>query len=189
MLDIISKSKEHLPREAGKTADKLFDRIYKHRFGKKRYDITDEDKKILERWDFAWLQLCAAENKRTIVNGLMSKFGISQRKAYDDIEKCMLLYNDPRSHLKNAKRQISEGWLTDVIQKAIASDKLAEATAAIKEFNELNDLKGVDSKFEEAIKNLQPAVIMVVANKDELQKMADSKLENIPTEDVDHEEV
>jgi len=73
-----------------KVIDVTFDRIRDWIDNPDAPDLSDKDKEIWSRWDFAYDQL-KKEHPPAVVNRLCKKFGLSQSQAYSDIRNAQKL--------------------------------------------------------------------------------------------------
>lgn len=55
-------------------------------------ELSDKDREIYNRWDYAYDQL-KTEKPAAVVNRLIAKFGVSRPQAYRDIKSCQRLLN------------------------------------------------------------------------------------------------
>jgi hypothetical protein len=191
MSDALTRHKKGEPREMRKVSDTIFDRIYKYYFNKKtNVALNDEEEAIRDRWDFAWKLLANMYTRRQVVEALTQKYNhIHKSIAYDDVNKAMMLFGDPRNANKEAKKALAEEWITKGIKKAWDDQDLDAYERLIGRYNKLNSLEdGHSENIEELMKQLRPHQVVIVANMDEL-KTEISKLQEDLIQDIDHEEI
>lgn len=184
-------SKENLPREAQKTNDSTFDRIYKfYHNDKSRVELKEDEKVIAQRWEKAWFLLVHHRTKKQAADMLSHLFSISKSVAYDDVRNAMILFTDPSTDLKEAKRAIAETALLQGAAKAWKTGDLEMHHKYMKEYSDINGLKenSQDGALANIIKNLKPAQVIIVAN----QKELDDEINNLQQEitmDMPHTDV
>jgi len=106
---LVSEKYDKLPKADKRTADGIFDRIYKYYHNNKtRIELTAEEIGIRERWEKAWFLLCRHRTRKQVVELLVKLFNVSQAVAYDDVRHCMNLFSNPQEDMKAAKRTIAE---------------------------------------------------------------------------------
>ncbi len=181
-------NKSELPREANrKTTDSTFDRIYKfYHNDKTRIELTAEETTISERWEKAWFLLCRHRTQKYVVDTLSKLYGIGKSVGYDDVRNAMMLFTDPTKDLKEAKRAIAETSILRGAQRAWKNKNLDMHFKYMKEYAEINGLKenSQDGELAKIIKGLKPAQIIIVANKNDLEKEIQTLQEEISTLDV-----
>lgn len=187
---LIPDNYNKLPREAKKTADSTFDRIYKYFFNSKtRIELTDEELRISERWERAWLFLCRHRTRKQVAELLMRQFAIGKSIAYDDVKNAMALFGEPQEGAKNAKRAIAEDAILKGMDKAWKSGDLKMHEKYTQQYIELNGLKSEETaNIEDIIKKLVPPTVTLVADMDLLKATA-NKLQEDLIEDIDFEDV
>lgn len=187
---IIAPEDDKRPREANKTNDSVFDRIYKSYFGKSRIELKAEEIRIRDRWDYAYRLLCNANTNRVVVEALMKKFDIQKSKAYDDISNVILLFGSQGNTNKEFKRLRAEGWIIRGIQKAWKAEDLENYHRLINRYTKINGLDvSEDSAIADLIRKLKPTILMFTTNAEQLKKEADDLMHDVPTMDVEHKEV
>lgn len=175
-------------REANKTNDSTFDRIYKYYHGKSRLQLRPEEDSIRERWEKAWLILTHHRTQKKTVEMLERICGIGKSTAYDDVKNAMILFGNPVDGLKEAKRAIFETAILNGAQKAWKRGDLEAHLKYMKEYKEVNGLHLQDGdNLKDILKGLKPHTIVFVTNQELLKKEADQLLANIPAIDVDFE--
>ncbi len=179
-----------LPREAKKTNDSTFDRIYKSIHNSKtRIELTSKEEDILVRWEKAWLLLCRHRTRKQVTELLTKLFNVERSVAYDDVRNACMLFSDPKDDLKDAKRAIAEDALLKGADKAWKTGNLDAHLKYIKEYTEINRLKeDAGADMSELMKNLKPTVINIIATKGDLESMA-SKLQEELIRDIEHIEL
>mgnify|MGYP003393110401 FL=1 len=179
------------PIEARKTKDSTMDRIWKYYHDKKRQqNLTEEEKKIRDRWEKAWYFLCQHRNLKDTAALLEKMFDIKKSVAYDDARNAMMLFGDPRTNMKDAKRAIAETMVLRGADKAWKKGDLEAYYKFTKQYTELNQLNVEDDgRIAEMIKKLRPVQITFVTSKEQLKKQADELMKGIPAVDVEFEEL
>lgn len=191
MSSALVNNKDRLPREARKTTDTTFDRIYKfYHNDKTRIELSEEEKVIAERWEKAWFLLCGHKPVKKVCDELESMFSISKQLAYNDVRNAMMLFEDPRHNFKEAKRAISETSLLNGAAKAWEDGDLEMHLKYMKEYNEINGLKTPDSEnaIADFVKKMKPQQIIIVANQKDLEAEA-NRLQEELTQEVEFKEV
>src|SRR4051812_20377937 len=106
---LVKANYSELPRGANKTNDSTFDRIYKYYHNSKtRIELTEDEKRISQRWEKAWYLLCRYRTKKQVVDFICREFKIEKSVAYDDVRKACMLISNPQDDTKDAKRAIAE---------------------------------------------------------------------------------
>lgn len=175
------------PREARRTADTTFDRIYKSYFGKLRIELTEKETEIRDRWDFGFRMMCQAHTDRDIVILMMKKFGIAKPTAYDDIKNIQALFGDQKQANKEFKRLKAEHWIQRGIKKAWKNDKLLSYERLIGRYTKINGLElEPGNELADLVKKLKPHSITFVLDPEALKKQAKELMEDVPTLDTDY---
>jgi hypothetical protein len=191
---LVKSSYDSLPREAKKTTDTTFDRIYKYYHNdKSRIELSTEEIRIRERWEKAWLLMCRHRTRKQVVEVLEKVFQIEKSIAYDDVKKAMMLFSDPTDDLKAAKRAIAEDAFLKGADKAWKSGNLEMHLKYMKEYAEINRLnEEVGNQMEEMIRKMKPTQIIIVSHPKDLlsdaAKMQEDLIEDINHIDVDETE-
>ena len=188
---IVKANYSQLPREAKKTNDSTFDRIYKYYHNNKtRVELSAVETAIRERWEKAWLLLCRHRTRKQVVELISKLYNVSASVAYDDVRHAMMLFTDPQEDTRPAKRAIAEDALLKGADKAWKSGNLELHLKYLKEYTELNRLKEGDPATDmgELMKKLKPHNIIIVAKPDELQAEAE-RLQRDIIQDIEHEEL
>ncbi len=177
------------PREAKKTHDSTFDRIYKFHFSKFRVELTDKEKEICERWDYCFKLICNMHSERNVVRVLMSKFDIGKSKAYDDLFNTRVLFGDKNVN-KEFKRLVSEEWIMWGMKLAKKEKNLEALDKLIARYNKINGLEiESDNEFADMVKKLTPTALVFTLDAKQLQQEADGLMDKIPSVDTDYEDV
>ncbi len=172
-------------REARKTNDSTFDRIYKSLFGKQNYELTEKEKEIAARWDFAWLQLCDMKPMNKVVDALCERFSVGKSVAYDDVSNAMALYGDPRKHVKEAKRSIAEQAILRALEKAWNDNNLDAYERLMGKYIAINGLdKESNNELSDLVKKLRPTALVFTLTPEQLKKEADSLISDVDFEVV-----
>lgn len=184
---LVPENYDKLPREAKKTADSTFDRIYKYFFNSKtRIELTVEEQRISERWERAWLFLCRHRTRKQVADLLMRQFGIGRSIAYDDIANAMRLYEDPKEDVKRAKRAIAEDAILKGMDKAWKSGKEELRLKWVEKYIALHQLdKEEGASMSDLIDKFKPHQIVIVSSVESLADQA-RKAQDELAEDVDY---
>lgn len=178
-----------IAREANKTKDSSFERIYKFYFSKTRIELTAEEKKRLDRIEKAWLLLCRHRTTKQAGDILEKLFNVSRRTAFNDVRSAMDLFGAPQENVKEAKRAIAEHALLMGADKAWKQGQLELHAKYMKEYSEINGLKdnSPDDGLVQIIKNLRPTVVQLNFKMEDVRKEAQAIMQHL-AQDVDFEE-
>lgn len=185
---LVPSDYNQLPREARKTNDSTFDRVYKYYHNSKtRIELTTEERNLAERWEKAWLLRCRYRTKKQVVDLLCRLFNIEKSVAYDDVRKASMLFTDPEADTKEAKRAIAESAFLAGANKAWTSGDMELHLKYMKEYTEINGLKDkdADGNLAEVMKKLKPHQIIIVTSQVELEAQANA-LQAELTRDIDY---
>jgi hypothetical protein len=178
-------------RQANKTADSVFDRIYKfHHSSKSKVELTAEEKGICERWEKAWLLLTTANPDKKVADELKNIYDISISTAYDDLRHAKMLYGDPRIATKQMSRSIAASM---ALTKHKEADERGDHDMAERYFNRWLEITGVkdhsdgNGSIEEMMKKFKAHQIVIVSKMKDLQAEAEKLREQI-TIDIPHAE-
>jgi hypothetical protein len=178
------------PREAKKTNDSTFDRIYKFYFGKVRIELTPAEIRIRDRWDMCFKLLCNMHTERKVVQLLQKKFDITISVAYNDVRNTKALFGDSKNVDREFKRKQSEEWTLWGIKQAKKDNNLEALDKLVGRFNKINGLDvESDNEYADMVKKLTPTALVFVLDTKQLQKEADSLMDKIPSVDADFEDV
>lgn len=182
----VNKPKKY--REAKKTADTTFDKIYKFYFGKKDYPLNGVENEIRERWHTAWNMLCEAKSRGKIVAFLTQNYDIGSRTAYSDISNAMRLFGNPEIGKKAAKRAIVNEWIIKGIEKAWDNDDMLAYERLIGKYGKINGLEAdQDNPIADLLTKLKPTKIEFTLKPEQLQAEADKLIEDVI--DVEHKDL
>jgi hypothetical protein len=165
------------PREAKKTKDSTFDRIWKYYHNSKtRIELEDWEHEIRERWEAAWFLLCKARNQKAVADEIETIFSVSKSVAYDDVRHAMNLFSDPRQNVKEAKRAIAETMALRGMEKSELASDWEMRERYLQKYIDLNGLKdtGGDNRIEDLIKKFQPHTIIIGTSAPDLEAMVDA---------------
>jgi hypothetical protein len=168
--------KEDLPtREAKKSTDSEFDRIYKYFHSKSRIELTPGEQQVMERWEKAWFLLLRNRTRNQVAQILCKLYNVSRSTAYDDVRNAMNLFSDPREDMRAAKRAIAEDNLLKGAERAWKNGNLDMHLKYMDKYAEINGLKepGGDSSLEELIKKFKPQQIIMNFRAEDLQAEAE----------------
>jgi hypothetical protein len=173
-MDALTKHKEGAPREMRKTKDTTFDRIFKYYHNKRTtVTLTEAEDLVRQRLDFAWKCLCEINTRQGVVDLMLAKFPtIKKSIAFDDINKAMAIFGDPRAANKEAKRALSEGWIVQGIKKAWEDGDLAAYERLLARYNKINRLEDDDGGLGDKLKAFKAVQINITADRGDLQKLA-----------------
>lgn len=178
------------PREARKTADSTFDRIYKSCFGKIRVELNEKETRIKARWEMCFELLCNMQTEREVLKMLQTKFKIGQHMAYNDIKNTKLLFGDRRNTDKEFKRKQSEEWTLWALSEAKKTNNLEAVDKFLGKFNKINGLDiENDIEYADMVKKLTPTALVFTITVDKLKEEADSLMDNIPSQDIEFEDI
>jgi flagellin-specific chaperone FliS len=184
---LVRSNYDALPREAKKTKDTTFDRIYKYYHNDKtRIELTPEESAVRERWEKAWLLLCRQRTSKQVVDLLMKLYNVSQSIAYEDVRKAMMLFSNPKDDLKDAKRAIAESMALKGADKCWKTGDMDGYHKFLKIYQDLNRLdqeQGGD--IADMLKKLKPHQVIIVSNMEELDKQANKLMEGL-AEDIEY---
>lgn len=189
---LVKSNYDQLPREAKKTNDSTFDRIYKYYHNNKtRIELSPEEDRIRERWEKAWFLLCRRRTQKQVVELIEKLFNVGKSVAYDDVRNAMQIFSNPNADMKDAKRAIAE---TMALEGANLCFKKGDTEGYHKFIKIYMDINGLDveedSKMKEMLKNLKPTTLIFVTDREILKKEADALMKGIPqVEDIAHEEI
>lgn len=165
------------PREAKKTSDSTFDRIWKYYHNSKTRIVLEEwEDDIRVRWEAAWFMLCGSKNQKEVADFMEIKFQISKAVAYDDVRHAMRLFGDPRQDARSAKRAIAETIVLRMMDKTETSGMWDLHERYMQKYMDLNGLKdkGSDAKLEDLVRKLKPQQIIIVSTPEELEAKANA---------------
>lgn len=187
---VITIDKGDLTREANKTSDSRFDRIYKHFHSKSRIELTKDETDTMIRWEKAWLLLCRHRTRNQVAQVLEKIFGISRATAYDDVRSAMNLFSDPREDMKAAKRAIAEDGYLKGADKAWKQNDLEMHKKYMDKYAELNGLfdNSNDSSLADMLKQFKPVQVIMNFKSDDLLEEAE-RMRKVFGEFVDYEDV
>jgi hypothetical protein len=188
---LVSSSYNNLPREAKRTNDSTFDRIYKYyHVNKTRIELTPEETGIRERWEKAWFLLCRRRTQKQVVELLEKLFSISQSVAYDDVRNAMQIFSNPNADIKDGKRAIAETMALEGANMCFKKSDMDGYHKFIKMYMDINGLMvEEDDKLKALLKNLKATTLVFKISPDDLRKEAEDLLKDTPTIDTGFEDV
>lgn len=188
---LVKSNYDNLPREAKKTADSKFDRIWKYYHNNKtRVELTDEEQRIRERWEKAWMLLCRNRTQKDAADLIMRLFNVSRSVAFDDVNNAMMLFSNPNADLKEGKRAIAENALMRGADKAWKEGNMDMYLKFYSKYIEINGLTvQEDDKMKDILKHLKPTTLVFVTSPEQLKAQADELIKDIPAVDTNFEEV
>jgi hypothetical protein len=186
---LVKSNYDELPKQANKTKDSTFDRIYKYYHSEKsRVELTKIETDIRERLEKAWLLLCRHRTRKQVAEIIEKLFKVSRSVAYDDIRNAMMLFSNPQEDLKDAKRAIHEEMALRGADRCWKNNDMDGYWKFVKEYREVNNLTGEGSDaIGDLLKNLKPLQIIIVASQKELENEARALQEEL-THDVEYED-
>lgn len=186
---LLPNNHDKLPKEAKKTTDSAIDRIYKYYHNNKsRVELTPEEDQIRERLEKAWYLMSARHRAQKQVVDIITKlFNVGKSVAYDDVRNAQLLFGNPDTQIKSAKRSIAETMALQGADKAWRKGDMDAYAKFVKMYCDINNLNGDEGDgFAEALKKLKPQQVVIVADPSLLEKEI-KKLQDEMIQDVDHE--
>lgn len=173
-LSLVSH-KEDEPREAAKSKDSEFDRIYKYLHSKSRVELTPREQERFERWEKAWYLLCRHRTSKQVSEILVKLFNVSRATAYDDVRSAMMLFSDPREDFKAAKRAIAEDAFLKGADKAWKEGNLEMHMKYMSKYAEINGLMNTDSDtaWADMLKQFKPTQVVLNFKDEDLMAEAE----------------
>jgi hypothetical protein len=188
-LLVKQKYDRKLPREAKKSADSTFDRIWKYYHDSKKVTkLSNTEEKIRERWEKAWFLLFEKNSQKEVAELLAGIFAISTATAFADVRNAISLFSNPQQNMKAAKRLIAEEGILKIIRLAEEGGDYDTAQKAWDKYIKLNQLDKPDVADAEKMRTQVPAQVIIVAKESELKKMVQDMQEKL-ADDVGFEEV
>lgn len=189
---LVDDKKELATREANKSTDSQFDRIYKYFHSKSRVELTPEEQLVMTRWEKAWLLLCRHRTRNAVADLMQKLFNVSKGTAYDDIRNAMMMFSDPREDMKAAKKAIVEEALLRGADSAWKKGNLDMHMKYMKEYAEINGLKeghDADGGLAELIKKFKAVRVMIDYKIDDVKEEAEKMRDTLEKEYTDFETV
>lgn len=184
MNSLIVKKKKTTRRAIMKDDTRL-DRFYKHYFTNDVIVLTEEDQRIMERWEFAWKKIGNINTKAQVVRSLMKVYKVDRKTAYRYINSAMMLFGDPQDQLREAKRAISSEWNIKLLKKAIKAEDYKAAEKLLLRFNRLHGLdKDSENGMATIMKNLKPHTIIIQGDPKSLEAEANKLMEDVEEAEV-----
>jgi hypothetical protein len=191
MTDIVRKNIDK-PREARKTEDTTFDRIWKFYYSKHTsIALNEKEERIRKRWEFAWKCLSSMFTKTEIANRLMKEFeGLSFRQAFVDIDNSKLLFGDPQDQVKKANKSLAVEWLIKAARKAYKNEDYGIMEKLVGRISKISGWENQDEGFADLIKKLKPTTIIFSASEEVLKKQAEQLIaDQDQTQDIEFEDI
>lgn len=184
---LILKDKSKLPREARKTADTVFDRIWKYYYSDKRVELNKKEEEMRLRWENVWRLLGDILITTDIVKTHRDTFPVSEQTAYLDLRNAKLLFGDSNDQMKKAKRAIMSEWLIRAMNKADKNEDYKAFEKLALRYSRINGLDvGEGDNTAEFLKKIKPHVIIISGDTKSLKEEADGLMKDVP-EDTDYE--
>jgi len=185
----LTVNKSDMPREARKTNESTFDRIWNYYHSKSSILLKDKENEIRERWEKAWYILTEHRNRKETVELIQRLFHIEKWQAYDDVKNAQLLFGDPGPQFKEAQRAMVETFILKAMKKAFKSGNMDAYEKLIGRYMKNAGLEvDDDSAMENKLKAIRATTFFFTAD-EELKEKAKNLMSNIPAEDVDFESV
>jgi hypothetical protein len=186
---LVRSDYDKLPREANKTKDSTFDRIYKYYHNDKtRIELTGEEHAIRERLEKAWLLMCRHRTGKQVAELIEKIFKVSRSVAYDDIRKAKNLFTDPQNDLKDAKRAIHEEMVLRGADRCWKNGDMDGYWKFTKEYGVINNLGADDGNgVGDLLKKLKAQQVIIVADPEDLLDKA-RKIQDELTHDIEFED-
>lgn len=183
------------PREAKKTADSKFTRIWKYYHNQKtRVELTPEEEAIRQRLEKAWFLLCSHRTRKQVAELLVRIFNISIRQGWQDVADAMNLFSNPQEEgLKEAKRAIAETNAMRGMQRCWKNGDMEGYLKFQQEYNKINDLytPREEDSLAKFLKNFKPHTIIINTSADALLDQAKGLAKQFEngTVDIPHDEI
>lgn len=187
---MIVKDKSKLPTEDRRTADTIFDRIYKfYHHNKTRVKLSSEEERIRDRWERAWLLMTRHRTRKQTVDILVKVCNISQSLAFDDVRHAMMLFGTPEENTKDAKRAIAETMALKGADKSWKDGDMDAYHKFLKIYMNLNHLYDENANgVADLLKKIKPHQVVIVSSEAELVAQANA-LQKELIKDIPHKEV
>lgn len=174
-------------RAARKSSDTTFDRIYKFYFDKVEQKLSPKEDEIRQRWHDAWRLMCEFKTRTETVKLLSEEHQISEQVAYSDIKWAKMLFGDPETGDKAAKRAIVNEWIIKGLDKAYAAGDWQGYDKLILRYTRINGLDARDDDpILDMIKNRQPTAIIITSDPKSLEQEADELMKDVPAVDTQY---
>jgi hypothetical protein len=113
-----------------KIGDSTFDKIKAFYIDPERYQLTDTQEEIRQRWICIITWQLKVFSKHSIVNMLTKQFGIEQAQAYIDIRNAENIFGSITNTDNDAYKAMWMEWTKDFLKRSrISGDKKAEGKA------------------------------------------------------------
>lgn len=151
-------------RSANRVNDTTFDRIWKFYYEKSDIELKEKEEEIRARLLNVWKLLGDILTDRNAVLAHLEwcrdqGYRIKERIAYEDLRYAKMLFGNPRAQVKTAQRAIMSELLLqrinlmtkfrddqgNIVDRVLDADENIALSRLIKEYNELNGLKGPDA--------------------------------------------
>lgn len=107
--------------------------------------LNEEEKRLLERWEAAFMMLKEHKNTADVRDMLVNTQGISRASAYSDIKNCQRLFGDVFKSNKDSLRHIITETANRLIMKAEMDGDTATVIAALNIIGRYNGLDQDDA--------------------------------------------
>lgn len=187
-------------REAKRSNDSHFNRVWKHLYDRRRtVELSHFEVELLQRWTNVWNLLVGnvLSDRKTVSAHIMwcqSSIGtISERTAYDDIKRAKALFGDPfQSTAIFERKRMSEVLLEQIeclkeISEKGSDDQKIEAAKAITSLTrQFSAINGLDADIKQVVPR-EAITIEFNADPEVLRKQANDLVGDVI--DVDSEPV
>lgn len=189
---LVPEGKEKMPRQAKRTDDSHFDRIWKYYYNEKTtIQLSEHEEELKKRWEHIWMLLGNILTTARIIRLQKKKFKINESTAYRDLHNAKSLFGNPDGAVDKAKRAIVSEWLLKAMQKAYKAQEWKSFEKLILRYSRINGLDMQENEgLAEMLKKIRPHTIIISGDPSALKEEADALMENIPeTKDINHVEL
>lgn len=94
----------------------------------KGVELTDKEQDMMQRYNFAYTQLCDGESQREVVKLLMAAYRLSQSQAYNIANDALAIFGgNPTKSIREGKRAVYVIRLEEMADKLDEEGKYEEA--------------------------------------------------------------
>lgn len=123
----------------------LVDRLIEHFRKGYKYELSQEDKEIFERWNFADNMLRRGHTPKTIVGAMREKWDNGDSTFYRDIQNAKKLFGSLTKVDKDYEKMIMLGWLNKAIRTCFLQGNMRDLKGHLQLKIELLGLTKEDS--------------------------------------------
>ncbi|MGM9509530.1 hypothetical protein ACS5NO_17475 [Larkinella sp. GY13] len=106
--------------------------------------LAEKDQLLMQRYNFAYTQLCEGESSREVVTLLMKAYGLSQSQAYNIVNDALSIFGgNPTKAIKEGKKAVYVIRLEELADKL---DEEGEYEAAANVLLKAGKLQGMTEK-------------------------------------------